>query len=333
MKVSIIVPVYNAEPYLKDCLNSLVNQTYRDWVCLLVNDGSIDKSQDIIDTYCVNDKRFISYIKQNEKSAAKAREYALGRVQTEWIIPVDADDIIAPDYVEKMVRRQQETDADIVMGRTIGCENALDGESWRLPLHDFDMSQVFSGREACLLTIGGWQISGNATMRRKSLDKELQAGPYMNSDEYMERERLIRANKVALADANYYIRRNIGTSDMISIRMFDRALVDMQLEQFVYENFSEREDKIKALVWQRLFNLVYLCADYKIHELEFSKKEREQTLDLLRKSYKALDKKKTIKYYSAHALLLLSVSFKWFMQKSKWYVQYKRSHGGTFFYQ
>lgn len=332
MKVSIIVPVYNAEPYLKDSLDSIVNQTYRNWECVLVNDGSIDKSQQIIEEYCAKDPRFKYFTKANEKSAALAREYALKRIESEWVVFIDADDAIAPDCMEKLVKRQQETNADMVIGTYIGCKNELDGEVWRLPLKTFDRNQIISGREACLLTLGGWQIGG-VTLHKKEIMDGLQSGPYMNSDEYLQRERLLRVKKVAFTNALYYVRNNVGTSDRISVRMFDRTLVDIQLEQFVYENFSEREDKIKALAWQRLFNMVYLCADYKIHELEFSEKEREHALDILRRSYNALDKKKAIKYYPAHALLLLSVSFKWFMQKSKWYVQYKRSHGGTFFYQ
>lgn len=332
MDISIIIPVYNAAPYLKDCLDSILRQTYKDWTCVLVNDGSTDNSQQIIDEYSSKENRLKSYIKVNEKSAAKAREYALNHIDSDWIVCVDADDTIAPDCLEKLVKRQRETDADMVIGTYIGCEKDLDGESWRLPLKTFDRNQVISGREACLLTLGGWQIGG-VTLHKKAIMDGLESGPYMNSDEYLQRERFLRVNKVAFSEAVYYVRCNVGTSDRISVRMFDRTLVDMQLEQFVYDHFPERQDKVKALKWQRLFNLVYLCADYKIHENEFTKEERDHALDILGRSYKSLDKLKTIKYNPVHALLLLSVSFEWFMQKSKWYVQYKRSHGGTFFYQ
>ena len=331
--MSIIIPAYQAEDYLRDALDSLLAQTYKAWDCLILNNGSTDRTGEIARSYAKNDNRFHVYeLAQNTGSAESGRRYLLNLAKTEYVINIDADDAVAPDLLEKLVNRLQETGADIIMGRRIGCLHELAGEMWRLPLNSFDMNQIISGREACLLTLGGWQIGG-ASLHRKSLDDGLEAGPYMNSCEFLDRKRLLRANKVAFADASYYVRRNIGTSDKISVRMFERTLVDMQLEQFVYDQFPEREDKIKALAWQRLFNLVYLCADYKIHEQEFTKEEREHSLSILRRSYKALNKLNTIKYNPVHALLLLSVSFEWFMQKSKWYVQYKRSHGGTFFYQ
>ena len=140
LDITIIVPVYNAEEFLRECLDSICSQTYKQWKCVLVNDGSTDRSQTIIDEYCKNDGRFTCLIKKNEKSAALARRYALERNDSEWIMSVDADDAISPDLLEKCVARQIETNADCVTGYRIGCSDGLSGENWRLPLKDFDMS-------------------------------------------------------------------------------------------------------------------------------------------------------------------------------------------------
>ena len=134
LDITIIVPVYNAEQYLCECLDSICAQTYTGWKCVIVNDGSTDGSQSIIDEYCEKDNRFRCFIKENEKSASLARWYALQRVDSEWVMSVDADDAIEPEFLEKIVQRQIETGADCVTGWRIGCADGLKGENWRIPL-------------------------------------------------------------------------------------------------------------------------------------------------------------------------------------------------------
>lgn len=328
--LTIIVPIYNAEKYLRECLDSIRNQTYKEWKCVLVNDGSTDSSQDIIEEYCTRDKRFSYLTKENEKSAARAREYGMKHTLSKWVMSVDADDAISLDFIEKLIVRQQETDAEVVTGYRIGCADGLQGENWRLPSKDFDMTQILSGQECCLMTLGGWQIGGSGISLR-TLHDGLEAGPYMNSDEYKERQFALRVKTHAFADAKYYFRHNIGTSDRISVRMFDRTLVDMQLEQFVYDNFPERADKIRALAWQRLFNLIYLTADYNIHKKEFTSEEQEKARGILLTSYKAINRK-TARQAAPWQSLMLTHSFGLFNILATLYVQYKRSHGGTFYY-
>lgn len=330
LDIAIIVPIYNAAKYLRECLDSICAQTYPDWKCVLVNDGSTDNSQKIIDEYCAKDNRFSYLKKQNERSASKARRYGLLHTNAEWIMEIDADDAVDVDFLEKLVKRQLETEADNVTGYRIGCAEELSGEKWRIPDKTFDINQVLSGRECCLRTLGGWNIGGTGIIKRSIL-LATQPGPYMNSDEFEVRERYMLINKRAFVDAKYYFRHNVGTSDRISVRMFDRTLVDMQLEQFVYDNFPERDDKIIALAWQRLFNLIYLTADYNIHKNEFTKEEQEKAVSILQKSYKAINRK-TAQKAAPFQSLMLTHSFKIFSILATLYVKYKRSHGGKFYY-
>lgn len=328
--LTIIVPVYNASAYLRECLDSICAQTYREWKCALVNDGSTDNSQDIIDEYCAKDSRFLCFVKENERSAAKARHYAMERIDSEWIISIDSDDYIECTFLEKIVKRYWETGADCVTGRLIRCRHELEGELWRLPLDNFDMDQILSGRECCLLMLGGWNIGGTGIMKRE-ICLQIPPGPYMNSDEFNQRQRSLLISKHAFTDAHYYYRANTATSYSISVRMFDRTLVDMQLEQFVYDNFPEREDKILALAWQRLFNLIYLTADYNIHKKEFTPEEQKKAVGILRKSYNAINRK-TARQAAPYQTLMLTHSFRLFNILATLYVRYKRSHGGTFYY-
>lgn len=330
--LSIIVPIYNSQKYLRECLDSIIAQTYTQWVCLLVNDGSTDNSQSIIDKYCAKDKRFIALSKTNEKSADLARKYAIDKVDTEWIMHVDADDVIAPDFIKKMVSRQKETGADMVAARLIGCAHEIEGELYRYPHASFDMSQVLTGKEACILNFGGWTWSANAgILYKKALTDKVQYGGYMNSDEYSQRQLSFYAEKVAFCDTQYLYRANEGTSDAISVRIFDRTIVDMQLEQFLYDNYPARRDKISALTKQRFFNLIYLAGDFILHYNQFSNEEKKHVNEILRKSYKALHRGKTIEVLPYHAWMTL-LPYALFKYIAYRYVLHKRNNNGTYFY-
>ena len=115
MKVSIIVPVYNVEEYLDKCLNSLVNQTLKDIEIIVVNDGTKDNSQDIIDKYVSNYPKLVkSYIKENG-GLSSARNYGLKFASGEYIAFVDSDDYVELDMYEKMYNKAKENNYDIVV--------------------------------------------------------------------------------------------------------------------------------------------------------------------------------------------------------------------------
>lgn len=112
-KISIITPVYNADLYLEECLNSLVNQTLEDIEIICVNDNSKDKSLKILQNFAKKDKR-IKIINFDETSGqSRARNVALESVSGEYIGFVDADDFVDLDMFEKMYKKSQ--NADMVM--------------------------------------------------------------------------------------------------------------------------------------------------------------------------------------------------------------------------
>ena len=101
--LSVIVPVYNAEKYLRDCVNSIVSQTYHDIEILLVDDGSVDNSSQICDLLATEDKRIRVYHKEN-RGASDARNYGIKRAMGEYLIFVDADDfLVGQDSLEVLI--------------------------------------------------------------------------------------------------------------------------------------------------------------------------------------------------------------------------------------
>ena len=113
MKVSIGVPVYNVEEYLRQCLNSIMEQTFTDFEVIMVDDGSTDNSFSICQEYVAKDNRF-KLIHQENKGLAGARNTCLKYMHGEFITWIDSDDKIKPDYLEKLLQVQVETNAQII---------------------------------------------------------------------------------------------------------------------------------------------------------------------------------------------------------------------------
>lgn len=115
IKVSVIIPVYNVEKYLEQCLDSVINQTLKDIEIICVDDGSPDKCGAIIDKYASKDSRIVAIHKQNG-GYASAINYGLNIAKGEYIGIVESDDWIAPDMYEKLYQKAVETDSDMVKG-------------------------------------------------------------------------------------------------------------------------------------------------------------------------------------------------------------------------
>ncbi|MSN96321.1 glycosyltransferase family 2 protein [Campylobacter sp. FMV-PI01] len=112
--ISIIIPVYNVEKYLKKCLDSVINQTYENLEIILVDDGSSDQSPKICDEYAQKDSR-IKVIHQKNYGQAHARNRALDIMQGDWVVFIDSDDFVSIYYVENLYNLAKKYGVDIAI--------------------------------------------------------------------------------------------------------------------------------------------------------------------------------------------------------------------------
>lgn len=117
-KVSIIVPIYNAEVYLKRCLDSITEQSYSDYEVILVDDGSTDLSAEICNSYIERDNRF-TYFFQDNAGPDMARKSGTEKAKGEFVVYIDADDYIRKDMLEIMLSVALETEADMVCSQIV----------------------------------------------------------------------------------------------------------------------------------------------------------------------------------------------------------------------
>ena len=114
LAISVIVPIYNMEKQIRKCLDSIMAQTFRNYECLLIDDGSTDSSGEICDEYAVKDSRFKAYHKENG-GVSSARQFGIDHALGEYTIHADPDDWVEPIMLEELYRKAKEDDADMVI--------------------------------------------------------------------------------------------------------------------------------------------------------------------------------------------------------------------------
>jgi glycosyltransferase involved in cell wall biosynthesis len=134
--VSIIMPSYNQAEYLSETLDSVLAQSFKDWECLIVDDGSIDNTEEIAKIYCKKDDRF-KYIKQENQGPSVARNNGIRNSAGEFILPLDSDDLISKDYLSEAMR----VFAENPKIKLVYCEAEFFGEKkgeWDLPEYSYE---------------------------------------------------------------------------------------------------------------------------------------------------------------------------------------------------
>lgn len=144
--VSVIMPCYNHGKFLEDAVNSLLMQTYNNWECIIINDGSFDNTQEIAIKCCSKDNR-IKYFENKNKGVSSARNFGIGKSLGDYILPLDADDKISANYIEECLKiLLQDENTKVVYGivEKFGVSN---GE---LLLANFDFDYlIFSNMIPC----------------------------------------------------------------------------------------------------------------------------------------------------------------------------------------
>ena len=139
-KISIIVPIYNVEKYLRDCIDSLICQTYKNIEIILVDDGSTDSSSNICEEYKKIDNR-IKVIHKENGGLPTARNAGLEIATGDYIMFSDSDDMFLPNSCEVMLKAIKEKKADYIVGNYQNCTE--EGEPWEKPVFDKEKYKNF----------------------------------------------------------------------------------------------------------------------------------------------------------------------------------------------
>lgn len=207
--VSIVVPIYNVEKYLQKCVDSLLNQTYSNYEIILVDDGSPDGCPQICDYYAEKYKYVHAYHKTNG-GLSDARNYGTMRANGEWVIYVDSDDYVEPDYISALWSLKEKYDADIAMAWVM--YESEDGRKLgkKLSFQSF----CVTAKEAIWDIYGGsihvgWNAYNKIYKKELLLQNPFPDGYY--EDMACLYKILAQCNKVAIGDFNqnyHYVQRD-----------------------------------------------------------------------------------------------------------------------------
>lgn len=215
IKLSIIVPVYNTEPYLCECLDSIINQTIENTEIICVNDGSTDNSLEILERYAKMDSRIKIFTIENSGSSI-ARNYGMSHAKGEYVGFVDSDDYIDLEMFEKLYAKSKAKNLDICMCKISTFEDGTDivnDNVWYFALNDFNnlKEDVFTHKDTKEFICGIAVTPFNKIYKRSFIEKNNIEFPknIIFEDEVFFYDCYLRAKRVSIVKENlYYYRRN-----------------------------------------------------------------------------------------------------------------------------
>ena len=254
-KISIIVPVYNVEKYLDRCLSSLVNQTAKDFEVIIVNDGSLDNSQTIIDKYVKDNNNFKSYIKKNG-GLGYARNYGIDKANGEYLMFVDSDDYVEPNLVNECLSRLEHYDLLIFEYNQINEKNKI-SEVIKSNFKENKIYQLNHDRE--LLNNIDNCAWNKCYKRELFIDVKYPDGWYEDlGATYIILDKAKKVGFINKPLINYISSREDSISNSISTKIFDIFEMNrINLEYYKSVNrFNKYKDELQLLTWTNIVSIM-----------------------------------------------------------------------------
>lgn len=252
-KVSIIIPVYNAEKYLEKCLNSVIKQTLKDIEIICINDGSTDGSLNILQKYSEKDKRFI-IIDQKNSGQSVARNKGLSVAKGEFIGFVDSDDWIGEDFYEKLYDAAIEYKADIAAGNILRVHDNAENKFY-IKYDEIKIAKK-TNKKYKLAEIPENCYIWNKIYNRKKLEKvdlKFKEGILYEDIIFTHKVLFYMKDLVTVPKSTYYYYDNpLSTVNVDSEkRLTDRNRASIEALQFVQDNCIKYEKFYRKYKWDK----------------------------------------------------------------------------------
>ncbi len=240
--ISIVIPVYNTAQYLPECIDSIIQQSYKDFEVILVDDGSNDDSPELCDQYAAQ-YPFITTLHYENHGPSFARNKGTEAAKGDYILYIDSDDLVVPDYLQAMIIAVRKFRAGMVLGTFSFLSGPLD-ESENLPIADL---YTLSGMEALEEMLCGRLFGASACniLLNASLAKSIPfpEGKY-HEDDLTSYKYYLHTETVAIQPASiYYYRQHEGS---IMHRTFGPTVIDeLDAADHIVEDLSKTNTALK----------------------------------------------------------------------------------------
>lgn len=247
VKISVIIPAYNVEKYISDCINSVINQTFQDIEIIITDDGSTDRTPEIIEEFCKKNKKII-FLKNNHQGVSAARNTALKHAKGEYISFIDSDDWIDSDFLEKLYEAITEYNCDIA------CASFIRSRKFKQTVKLlYSEQQIYTSLHDKIKKCGIphyfyiWNKIYKADLIRDKLFK-----PNVYFEDICWLPEIIKSAKkiVTVPETNYYYRANnksIVKSKQTPKKQADAYAAWKYIQDFFRENGLDLPDKNKTI--------------------------------------------------------------------------------------
>lgn len=282
-KISVIVPVYNVENYLTECVDSILNQTYNNYEILLIDDGSIDNSSQICDAYVERNEK-IKVIHTENKGLSAARNLGTEKVQGDYIFYLDSDDYIENNLLERMLKIVDQYNVDIVCGNF----KYMYPDRTVIAINAEKEYEVLDSYEAMRELIKGKKIQnfawGKLIKKEIAQSNKFPAGKLFE-DMYWTHYIIDQAEKVAIDYQSfvYYRQRENSISYSFNVKSLDQLDGMIQRKEFIEEKYPEFIENYKKIMVKNSLNLAWYTVRY------LKGKEQKRAVSKLRYFYSKID--------------------------------------------
>lgn len=277
MKISVIIPVYNVEKYLNQCIDSVLGQTYRDLEIILVNDGSTDRSPEICEAYKNKDSR-IKLIHKENGGLSDARNAGLQIATGDLVSFVDSDDFISINFYSKLTKLLIDTDSDIteccfIKFKTIADLESQVKETDETKVEIFEANEGLKGYLSESLNVVVW----NKIYKKELLKDVLFPVNKLHEDVYWTYKIIAKAKRIAkIPDEMYYYRQHQESimGEHYSLKRLEALQGLEEMLIFFNENFPDLQNQaIKTFCFGAMHHFTQLSNQVEIDpKKEYRKK-------------------------------------------------------------
>ena len=244
--VSVVVPIYKTEKYLRQCIESIVSQTYSDLQIIFVDGDSPDNSRKICEDYAAKDSRITNLCHENE-GLSSDRNVGIDIAKGEYITFIDGDDFIAPDMIENLVKAAQSENGDMVACQVIRCEEQDTPNCVEFPKSE-SICESYTSDDKMRTFLQGEKIGTTAWAKlyKTNMFSEIKYPVGKNHEDVFATYKLVHiANKLCIINSvGYVYRKNLsGLSKGFSMTRLDSIRGNLERTRFIEEKYPDLADE------------------------------------------------------------------------------------------
>lgn len=290
--ISIVLPVYNAQEYIRKCIDSILKQSYPDWELIIVDNGSEDDSFQICHEYAKEEERIFVLHQYRNQGVSAARNLGLEKIAGDYITFLDADDWVADDYLEQLLKKAEGSKADMVV---CGYRKVLLSERENDTLHHQetkegeDNSKIYHRKEDYLREcfLNGYTHCWGVLYKRSLLDGiHFPSKITIGEDVLFLLDTIMQAEIIEVTDYDgyyYYINEQGAMNRKFTVSYMDQILCWKKAKERLIDNYPSLEDKLDSILIVSAMLVVGKLSALSKEELNTFQKEMEECKEIVQK--------------------------------------------------